>query len=304
MRQQNFGQSHHAIGRVECGERLVGAASEVAVPGSESVRVGSIGSVVELSGSGNLEYSMFVWRSSGAFDEYENAIPPLTDVEEVIIRSSVAGGARAVSRGGMRVHMDLQSSGEWRRVWVSALGAGSYSLDGHHVRFERQDVGGVRLSSVPFGNPSFEGWGQVVFHFGRVVGSGRVSVSATSVLELTSGESVSVSSDTVSLSAGSSVEVGSGETVSVMGDVVSVESVELMEAMSERVSVSADTVDVFTGGLASVSAGSVSMESSGAMSVSSGTVLSMLAESGEVDVADVLEVSSDCLLYTSDAADE
>ena len=66
-----------------------------------------------------------------------------------------------------------------------------------------------------------------MFHFGRVVNAGTVSVSATSMLELTSGEDMSVSSDTVSVSAGSRVEIGSGDTVQVTGDVVSVESVEL-----------------------------------------------------------------------------
>ena len=80
-------------------------------------------------------------------------------------------------------------------MWESQLGAGSYSLDGLHVRFERQDVVAVRFGSYPPSNPSFEGWSTAVFHFGRVVNAGTVSVSATSMLELTSGEDMSVSSD-------------------------------------------------------------------------------------------------------------
>ena len=75
----------------------------------------------------------------------------------------------------------------------------------------------------------------------------------------------------MSVSAGSSVEIGSGGTIQVMGDVVSVESVELLEAASERVSVSAGAMDVFSGGLASVSAGSVAVEAYDSMAVSSAT---------------------------------
>ena len=167
---------------------------------------------------------MYVWRSSDTFDEYSNVVPVMADAEELIVRSASPGGARASSSGGMSVYMELQSSasaGTWSRIWSSSLGAGSYSLDGLHIRFERQDVVGVRLGSVPHGNPSFAGWSGAVLHFGRGVGAGSVSVSAASMLALASGEAVSVSSEAVSVAAGSSVEVSSGETVRVAGEVVS-----------------------------------------------------------------------------------
>ena len=94
-----FGDGVSVVGSsvlIEGGDRLIGAAAEVAVTGSENVRVASIGSIVELSGSGELEYSMFVWRSSEAFDEYTNSVPLVSDVEEMIIRASVPGSIRAV----------------------------------------------------------------------------------------------------------------------------------------------------------------------------------------------------------------
>eukprot|EP01046_Picozoa_sp_COSAG06_P089638 COSAG06_NODE_36009_length_453_cov_0.372881_1_plen_150_part_11 len=140
--------------------------------------------------------------------------------------------------------MEVQSSasGSWTRIWGSSLGAGSYSLDGLHIRFERQDVVGVRLGSVPHGNPSFAGWSGAVFHFGRGVGAGSVSVSAANMLALASGESVSVSSEVVSVVAGSSVEVSSGETVRVTGEVVSVESTSAVGARGERVAGGANAI--------------------------------------------------------------
>ena len=76
--------------------------------------------------------------------------------------------------------------------------------------------------SMPSGSGSFEGWEQVVFHFGRVAEGGSVRVSSASVLEAVSGESLSVVSESVSVSAGRSVEVSGGESVSVASDVVSV----------------------------------------------------------------------------------
>ena len=138
--------------------------------------------MVELSGDSGTEYVGFVWRSSPSFDEYEVVVADvITAVEELIVRSGASGGARVVSRGSTSVSMELNSGGSsWARVWGASLGEGSYSVDGLHVKFAQQDVHGIRLSSSPFGNPSFDGWGDVVFHFGRAVGAGSVTVSASS----------------------------------------------------------------------------------------------------------------------------
>jgi hypothetical protein len=100
---------------VQGGDSLVGVASEVAVTGTETVRVGSVGSVVELSGSNDeMEYTMYQWRSSDAFDEYTNVVPLMSDAEELIVRGASAGGIRAVSSGEITVHIEVQaSSGAW-----------------------------------------------------------------------------------------------------------------------------------------------------------------------------------------------
>ena len=74
--------------------------------------------------------------------------------------------------------------------------------------------------SSPAGTGSFEGWDEAVFHFGRAVGAGSVTVSSSSVLEAVSGESMSVSSETVSVSAGRTLDVSGGESVSVVSEAV------------------------------------------------------------------------------------
>ena len=142
---------------------------------SSAYRICSVGSMVTLNGEGAVEYVHFVWRSAGSFDDYECAVPTIEGVEEVIVRSRTPGGALALSSGSTTVHLDLRMSpsGQMNRVWSSVLGGGSYSMDGLHVRFARQDVVGVKLEASPPSNPSFEAWDGAVFHFGRAVDSAR-----------------------------------------------------------------------------------------------------------------------------------
>jgi len=266
------------------------------VSGTESVRVGSMGSVVELSGAGDVEYVSYVWRSSSSFDEYENRFETMSGVTEVVVRSVSADGARVLSSsgGGSLVHMDLSSSSSWERVWSSTVGHGSYSLDGLHVRFDMMDVSGMRLGASPRSSPSFDGWSEVMLHFGRSVESGSVSVSASSVLEAVSGESVSVSSQSVSVSAGSSLDVSGGDSVSVVSEAISVESGSSMEVSSVRASVSVgESLDVFSGGSVAVTSSSARLDSSGDVSVTSGSAVSLSGASASVEVSDLLEVSSE-----------
>ena len=87
---------------------------------------------------------------------------------EVVVRSVTADGARVLSSsgGGALVHMDLSSASAWERVWSSTVGHGSYTLDGLHVRFDAMDVSGIRLGASPSSSPSFDGWSEVMLHFG------------------------------------------------------------------------------------------------------------------------------------------
>ena len=56
--------------------------------------------VTMASSEGEVEYASHAWRSTSSFTDYSNAVPLLTGVEELIVRSSVSGGARVVSVGG------------------------------------------------------------------------------------------------------------------------------------------------------------------------------------------------------------
>ena len=222
---------------VESASGLVGVGRSVEVSGSESVRVGSTGAVVELSGAGDVEYVSYVWRSSSTFDDFTNAVPAMSDVTEVFVRGV---GASVESAGGAVVTLSLgsddgSSSSSYVTVWDSTLGAGTYSMDGLHVTFGAQSVSSVRLT-VLRGGGVFVGWDAVVFHFGQSVSSGSVRVSSSSVLEAVSGESLSVSSESVSVSAGGTLDVSGGESVRVVSDVVRVESSRSLDVSSSSAS--------------------------------------------------------------------
>jgi hypothetical protein len=262
---------------VESAGDLTGAARAVEVLGTEGVRVGSVGATVELSGSGEVEYVGYVWRSSGSFDEFANAVPLLTDVEEVVVRSVAAGGARVVSAGGTQVNLEVDSGASgWGRVWGTTVGAGTYSLDGLHARFEKRDVVGVRLGSSPWNGPSFEGWGEVVLHFGRVVGAGAVKVASSSVLDAVAGEAVRVSSASVTVAAGKEVLVSGGEAVGVTTAALRVLASDRLEAYGGEVEVaSASGVTVMSGGAVSVTSATVAVDAAGDVSLASGAGVSV-----------------------------
>ena len=168
-------------------------------------------------------------------------------------------------------------------------------MDGLHVRFARQDVVGVKLGASPPSTPSFEAWDGAVFHFGRTVDSGTVSVTASTTLDATAGQSVMVDAETVTLSSGSTVDVTSAEVVKVQSATVDVQAVTAMAVASEFVSLASASVDVVSSAEISVSSGAVLLEGRGDMGLSSGEVLSVLATSMEVGVENVLEVSSEGL---------
>ena len=137
----------------------------VSVSGSEGVSVSSGGSLVRLSPEGEGEFVGFVWESARSFDTFENTVSPsVSGVEELVIVSATGPYAR----GASVVSIDLYDGAAWVTVWSASLGAEAYySLGGLSVRFAAQTVSGVRVRSTPGLNPTFESWGEVVFHLGR-----------------------------------------------------------------------------------------------------------------------------------------
>ena len=252
---------------------LVGVAETVDVTGAAGVRVGSAGAAMELSGTdGVTDYVAFAWRASSSFDRFSNSVPVVTGVAELIVRSVDAGGARVESTSGdVTAHIGLAAtpSGTPTRVWSSSVGSGSYSLDGLRVHFERQDVHAIELSSTGADNDVFQGWSDVVIHFGQTSGAGSMSMSAASVLEATSGESLAVSSKSVTVSAGNTLSVSAVAAVDV----------------------SAGSLDVVSDSVRG-SVGNAAVQASGDMELSSGGAVTMASTAFKVNSVDSLDVAS------------
>ena len=191
---------------VDAAAGLRASASMAELTGSEQVRVASRGSAVELSGEGEVEYVGYVWRSSRSFQSFQNSVPRIEGVVEVIVHARAADEAQVVTIGGTTLHMDLgvadatTQAFTTTRVWSSEVGTGSYSLDGLHVRMSEQTVDLIRLSSEE--EAAFQGWGEVVFYFGRVVGVGTVTVAASNALEAVAGQLVSVAAEALRIQPG------------------------------------------------------------------------------------------------------
>jgi len=278
---------------VESAGGLVGVGRSVDVSGSESVRVGSSGAVVELTGSSDTEYVGYMWRSSASFSAFTNSVPEMHDVEEVVVRSGIAGGSRFESSGTVTVSLLLgaSSSAPPVEVWGSSLGAGSYSMDGLRATFVRQSVVSVSLSST--GEGTFEDWSRTIFYFGRAVDTGSVRVASASVLEAVSGDSLSVSSQSVSLSAGSDLDVSSGGSVRVSSQSVEVLAEEEVRAqMGSLLASVAGSMELFSGGKVSITAEKLSLSSLGDVELLAGGVVSLAGESASVTVESDLSASA------------
>ena len=195
--------------QMEGGQALSAVASKVDVRGGDGVHVASSGAGLRLGGTSGMEYIGFVWRSSSIFDEFENVVPKVTGVHELLI-NQVAGKANPVVRTNMatRLRMDIgvtvgSSEPQWEEgVWSSLAGVGEYSLNGLRVQFATSlDVVAVRLTSAPFNNPTYQGWGEVAFHFGRIASAGSVELRSAGSMEAAAEDSMAFSSKKVSIDA-------------------------------------------------------------------------------------------------------
>ena len=249
---------------IESGDAFVGVAETVAMTGTERVRVGSNGAAVELGGAGELEYVMYVWRSSSSFNYFTNVVPAMDDVTEVVVRGAAAS---VESTGGTTVSLALGATSlSFVTVWDSTLGAGSYSMDGLHATFGAQSVVAVRLSASSGG--VFVGWDAVVLHFGISV-KGSVAVAASGVLDAVAGDSMSVSSKSVSVSASGALDV-----------------------LSESSTFTSESVRVHATAGLQADVGYATIESVGDMSLTGGGAVAMASSSLKVESTDSLDVSS------------
>eukprot|EP01043_Picozoa_sp_COSAG02_P064834 COSAG02_NODE_9598_length_2166_cov_4.020319_1_plen_721_part_11 len=299
-------------------EELSFSGQSVEVIGADGVHVVSDGSSVEL-GSPVVEFVGYVWRSPSSFSEYSNMVPPMANVQELVISSSSSGGAVFVAEDIERItvgfvnedhHSSLSSEdrlesgsrpevslcsddGVWSTVWSEVVISGDYSMNGLSISFGAQTVSGVKLSVAEGRGGSYSGWEEVHMSFGVVTQNGSTRVSSSRVMDIVSGETLTASSESVRVSAGGSLDVTAGEAVDVSGETVSVVGGSAVDVSSGSASVVGhESVDVFSGGAVSVAGSSASVASVGDVSVSSGSHLAGAAVSASVGVTSDLTVGA------------
>ena len=228
------------------------SAQSVLVQAQDGLNMATPGSMLSASGTSELKFVAYAWRSSASFDQFENVFPVMTGVSEILINSA-AGGALVMSESLATVGLSVATGGSgglaWAEVWKMSVGSGVYSMAGQRIQLsEKQDVEGVRLTSsvggsAHSGSGVFEGWSEVVFHFGVATSAGAVKV-ASGTIELGAGTSASVSSESVSISAAAEIAISAGE-VEFASEVISVQASAGAAIEADRLSlVSAGALDV------------------------------------------------------------
>ena len=253
-----------------------------------------------------LKFVAYAWRSSASFDQFENVFPVMTGVSEILINSA-AGGALVMSESLATVGLSVATGGSgglaWAEVWKMSVGSGVYSMAGQRIQLsEKQDVEGVRLTSsvggsAHSGSGVFEGWSEVVFHFGVATSAGAVKV-ASGTIELGAGTSASVSSESVSISAAAEIAISAGE-VEFASEVISVQASAGAAIEADRLSlVSAGALDVVSGGslAGTVDSASINLQT-GAALASGGSITATAASATAVFTeASLLSSSADMMV--------
>ena len=285
---------------VSASHALSATGNVVEVRGREKVVAGSAGAFFEMSGESKLEFVGFVWRSSPGFDEFENIVPRIESASELIIRAMDGIEPMGQSNSAatkLAVDLGVVSGGSeatsYQNVWSTTIGRGAYSLDGLRITWGTElTVVAIKLSSAPFNNPSFDGFGSVLFHFGTTVATGAISVSSAGTLEAMASESISLSSESIAVAAGASLEVSAAD-VSVAGSTMSMQAAAAFEVSAANMNVVAhDGIDVFSNGKATAALDSLTAVITGDLAVASGGKLSAAAVSATLQVSEGLSMAS------------
>jgi hypothetical protein len=273
-------------------QSLKAVAGAIDLQSHEGVRVESSGASFQLGSGTEMEYIAFVWRSAASFDEWENVVPKIEGVTEVLI-NGVPGKPQPMARSqsATQLRMDIAVDGAgagrapaWKQdVWGAHVGSGSYSLGGLHLKFgEPHDIVGVRLSSAPANNPTFDGWAEVTFHFGRIRSTSAATLRSAGTVEVIAGVALTLSSREVSLTAVDGLELSGGQSVAVSAaDALALRSARSLDATSNELRLHAHgELDVFSGGAASANVGTLSLEAAANASLVAGGALALTTGAG------------------------
>ena len=286
------------------GLSVVAGSVDVQTPGA--VRIAGKGGVAELGGEGSTEFVGFIWTGPSTFDTYTTTVPEVvSDVTEVVIRASYAGNAAEVVADApttltMEIgEADANGAVTYTKVWASAVGVGTFSLDGLVISLDRgYAVKSIKLSA---GDSVYSGWSQVVFNLG-VTTVGGLKLASASSLEATAARGVLLGAESVTVNAATDLDVSAAISASILSKDVSVLASASMAASAASLDVQvSDTIEAFSGGEATASVGSLTAESRGAATLTAAGAVGLSAEEANVAVSGDLEATAAKMKLNTDS---
>ena len=286
------------------GLSVVAGSVDVQTPGA--VRIAGKGGVAELGGEGSTEFVGFIWTGPSTFDTYTTTVPEVvSDVTEVVIRASYAGNAAEVVADApttltMEIgEADANGAVTYTKVWASAVGVGTFSLDGLVISLDRgYAVKSIKLSA---GDSVYSGWSQVVFNLG-VTTVGGLKLASASSLEATAARGVLLGAESVTVNAATDLDVSAAISASILSKDVSVLASASMAASAASLDVQvSDTIEAFSGGEATASVGSLTAESRGAATLTAAGAVGLSAVEANVAVSGDLEATAAKMKLNTDS---
>ncbi len=262
---------------------------DVQTPGA--VKIAGKGGVAELGGEPTIDYVGVVWNSPANFGFFEYMLPEtVSGVTEMVVRASYAGSpAEIVATVPTTLTMEVGTAAadgslSYTKVWSSAVGVGTFSLDGLVVSVASAvDVSTIKLSATSDG--VYSGWSMVDFKLGVETAAGMAVASAGDI-EATAGKAVLLNAGSVSLSSSTDLDVSASASARLASKDVSVLASGSLAAAADSLDMQvSDTFEAFSGGEAAGSFGSVNAESRGPASLTAAGDVSVAAESATVAVS-------------------
>jgi hypothetical protein len=265
-------------------------AGEIDVQTPGAVKIAGKGGVAELGGEPTIDYVGFVWHSAANFGTFEQSLPEtVSGVMELVVRASEGSAAEVVATAPTTLTMQVgtvaaDGSLSYTKVWSSALGVGTFSLDGLVVSLAAAvDVSTIKLSASNDG--VYSGWSTVVFKLGVETAAG-MAVSSAGDIEATAAKGVLLNAGSVSLSSSTDLDVSASASARLASKDVNVLASGSLAAAAGSLDMQvSDTVEAFSGGEATGSFGSVNAESRGAASLTAAGDVSVAAESATAAVS-------------------
>jgi hypothetical protein len=279
---------------------------DVQTPGA--VKIAGKGGVAELGGESTMEYVGYKWSSNANFDSFENVLPEtVNDVTEIVVRAGYAGSAAEfIATVPTTITIEVGTADgtgtvTYTKAWSSAVGIGTFSLDGLVVSVATPvDVSTIKLTASN-GAGTFSGWTEVDFKLGVETAGGMLVASAGDI-EATAAKSVLLNAESVSLSSSTDLDVSASTSARLASKDVSVLASETLAAAALDLSVQvSDTIEAFSGGDATASFGSVDAESRGPASLTAAGAVSVAAEAATVAVSGDLDATADSVKLNTES---